>query len=625
MGGAETRHSTEPWNDVAVQAAIGALTRLRQELLALEAKRAPQLRVVHPRNAASARNLVHYIGLRREDRRALQERLAWIGVSSLGRSESHVLANVDKALGLLHRLAGKPWSPHSSEEPAGFVTGRSLLRENAESLLGALPAGRGVRIMVTLDAGMASDPARVRALLEAGMDCARINCAHDDEAVWRSLVESVRESERETGRRCRILMDLGGPKVRTCSLGAGPAVVKWRPRRDELGRATAPATVFLRAEGATALRPDASACLDMDPAWLAQLEEDDTIEFRDARGASRQLRVVEKVEGGWWTVTPQTAYVTPATVFRRPGRKHAAKRRETRPLGIVPLSQRVLLCKGDTLTILRSQDGAPGLEWDVTRSASRRQVIGCTLGAVFEFVRPGERIWFDDGRIGGRILDVGGDALEVLIEDVRPQGQYLGPDKGINLPDSRISLPALTDKDLADLDFVVTHADVVGLSFVQSPTDVAALRKALKTRGAPDLGILLKIETRAAFERLPDILLAAMTGPSVGVMIARGDLAVECGFERLAEVQEEILWIAEAAHLPVVWATQVLETLARTGRPSRAEVTDAAMGERAECVMLNKGEHILEAVRTLDDILTRMEAHQVKKRSMLRQLHWWVA
>jgi pyruvate kinase len=103
-------------------------------------------------------------------------------------------------------------------------------------------------------------------------------------------------------------------------------------------------------------------------------------------------------------------------------------------------------------------------------------------------------------------------------------------------------------------------------------------------------------------------------------MIARGDLAVECGWERLAELQEEILWICESAHLPVVWATQVLEHLAKEGRPSRAEITDAAMAERAECVMLNKGPHLTEAVEVLDNILRRMETHQTKKRSMLRPL-----
>jgi pyruvate kinase len=104
------------------------------------------------------------------------------------------------------------------------------------------------------------------------------------------------------------------------------------------------------------------------------------------------------------------------------------------------------------------------------------------------------------------------------------------------------------------------------------------------------------------------------------VMIARGDLAVEVGFERLAEVQEEILWMCEAAHVPVVWATQVLEHLTREGAPSRAEVSDAALGERAECVMLNKGPYLREAVRALDDILLRMGRHQEKKRPLLSHL-----
>ncbi|HMD68778.1 MAG TPA: pyruvate kinase, partial [Chitinivibrionales bacterium] len=103
----------------------------------------------------------------------------------------------------------------------------------------------------------------------------------------------------------------------------------------------------------------------------------------------------------------------------------------------------------------------------------------------------------------------------------------------------------------------------------------------------------------------------------------RGDLAVECGWERLAEIQEEILWICEAAHVPVVWATQVLETVAKDGVPSRAEITDAAMGQRAECVMLNKGPHILEAIRILDDIMRRMQSHQRKKRTLLRRLSFW--
>jgi len=168
-------------------------------------------------------------------------------------------------------------------------------------------------------------------------------------------------------------------------------------------------------------------------------------------------------------------------------------------------------------------------------------------------------------------------------------------------------------------------ADMIGLSFVQRPADVESLRSHLKQLGASQLGIVLKIETRRGFDNLPGLLLAAMKHQAAGVMIARGDLAVECGYERLAEVQEEILWACEAAHMPVIWATQVLDSLAKTGRPSRSEITDAAMGERAECVMLNKGPYIIDAMRTLDDILRRMQSHQSKKRPLLRALGAWEA
>ena len=181
----------------------------------------------------------------------------------------------------------------------------------------------------------------------------------------------------------------------------------------------------------------------------------------------------------------------------------------------------------------------------------------------------------------------------------------------------------MTDKDIADLDTVAQVADMVGLSFVQKPADVVLLRTHLQRLGRDDMGLVLKIETLQGFENLPELMLAAMASGSAGIMIARGDLAVECGFERMAEVQEEILCCAEAAHMPVIWATQVLESLAKTGLPSRAEISDAALGVRAECVMLNKGPFITDAIRTLDDILKRMAGHQAKKRPLLRALRAW--
>jgi pyruvate kinase len=239
---------------------------------------------------------------------------------------------------------------------------------------------------------------------------------------------------------------------------------------------------------------------------------------------------------------------------------------------------------------------------------------------VFDDVQPGDAIWFDDGKVGGIVESVESARLRVRITHARLRGETLRSDKGINLPDSDLRLGAMTAKDVEDLSFVAEHADVVELSFANGVEDVESLQQHLATLGGRQPAIVLKIETRRGFESLPEMLLGAMRSPCCGVMIARGDLAVECGFERLAEVQEEILWICEAAHVPVIWATQVLETLARDGMPSRAEITDAAMGRRAECVMLNKGPYVISAVRVLDDILRRMQAHQSKKQSMLREL-----
>jgi pyruvate kinase len=239
---------------------------------------------------------------------------------------------------------------------------------------------------------------------------------------------------------------------------------------------------------------------------------------------------------------------------------------------------------------------------------------------VFRDARVNERILFDDGKIGGVIKRVEPELIAVDITRARQTGTRLRPDKGINLPDTRLRVPALTEKDRQDLDFAARHADMVGLSFVRDTEDVQLLHHQLRGRTTRRVGTVLKIETQAAFANLPHLLLAGLQAPPLGVMVARGDLAVEVGFERLAEVQEEILWLCEAAHVPVIWATQVLESLTKKGIPSRAEVTDAAMSGRAECVMLNKGPHVVQAVRFLSNVLARMQEHQQKKRSMLRKL-----
>jgi len=597
---------------------IEKLKRLQDDMVALAQTDLPDLAQVPPERRASATNLLHYVALRRHDVREMQAQLAALGVSSLGRTETHVLDSVRTVIGLLSSLPAALPGAIAGEQTGD---GRRILERNTELLLGPEPEGRRVRIMVTMPSEAATDYGLVRDLVAGGMNCMRINCAHDNQESWAGMIQNLRRAERELGRRCVIEMDVAGPKLRTGPIEAGPAVLKCGPKRDEFGHVAAPARIWLTPIGHPERPPAvADACIPVPARWLASLRPGDRVTFEDARQARRCMTIIAAVRGCRWAELTQTAYFVPGLPLvasykdnRRPDKKACVGNLPRRP-------QRLQVKRGDLLMLTRSGEPGRQAQYDHNGQLLVPPRIGVSLPEFFECVLPGQPIWFDDGKIGGVVREVDQDCVTVEIRHARVDGDWLGAEKGINIPESSLNTPTLTAEDLQALDFIVKHAGILGYSFVRTEADVRMLQAHLAELGAEKLGILLKIETRDGFENLPSLLLAAMGSHSVGVMIARGDLAVECGYERLAEAQEEILWISEAAHVPVVWATQVLETLTKTGRPTRAEITDAAMGERAECVMLNKGPYVVEAVRTLDDILRRMQAHQDKKRSMLRKL-----
>jgi pyruvate kinase len=248
-----------------------------------------------------------------------------------------------------------------------------------------------------------------------------------------------------------------------------------------------------------------------------------------------------------------------------------------------------------------------------------------SLPGLVERLAIGDRVLYNDGKLQGIVEEVGGDEARVRVTATKAGGVRLKPEKGLNLPDTALGLAPLTAKDVGDLDSVVRIADMVGYSFVSRPGDIDLLEAAiagLRPAGRP-LGLVAKIERPEAVANLPALIARASGRRPFGVMIARGDLAAEIGFERLAEMQEEILWICEAAGVPVIWATQVLETLVRDGVPSRGEMTDAAMAARAECVMLNKGPEVGSAVDVLDRLMARMDGHLRKKTPTLRALSAW--
>jgi pyruvate kinase len=611
---------TSTQHQIAAQAQrlIPQVEELYERALVLENNYGETLQRVDATYRDSARNLLHYLAVRQIDIRQLQIGLASIGLSSLGRMEAHTLSTLSEVLFALHRIANQNWAP-GARSPVDFNTGQMSLNMHAEALLGLTAGKRSVRIMVTMPSEAATDPALVRDLLAAGMDVMRINCAHDNPGSWAAMVNNLRRAQRELGRSCKILTDLGGPKLRTGAIQSEGRILRIKPKRDIRGRVVTPAQMWLTPAEIPQDDPGGvTTTLVMPRELLQKSMRGDELKFQDTRDKQRTLRIVSCAGESRLAEIAKTAYIEdglPVTLHRRE-EKLGAARFSRLPAVMAPLQ----LAVGDHLLLTRDDEPGQSAIRDYNGQVIKPARIPCTLKEAFDALKPGASVWFDDGKIGGTALDNNGEIITVQITHANLKGGRLRAEKGINLPETDLSMPALTSKDLEDLKFVVQYADMIGLSFVRTPEDVFLLQEQLAKLGAKHVGVILKIETRTAFENLPHLLLASLCAPPVGVMVARGDLGVEVGFERLAEVQEEILWLCEAAHAPVIWATQVLEGMATNGAPSRAEVSDAVMSGRAECVMLNKGPYIVETVRFLNGILERMDAHQSKRRAMMRRL-----
>lgn len=484
-----------------LQGALAELLDLRQDIAeeANDLFQRWQPQIARRAFCAGAYNLACYLALRRRDLRALQNTLRTWGLSSLGRSESRVLPNLDAVIATLERLAGAP-TPQRYPRPPTFERGERMLRRETDTVFGIPHSdARRVRVMVTFPSEAATQYGFVRELVARGMDVARINCAHDTPDAWGAMIGYVRQASADFGRQVRIHMDLGGPKTRTAD---------------------------------------------------------------------------------------------------------------------VLLNEKEKVYTGDRLQLTREPP---------TPDERYAGQVRCTLPAVLDQIEVGHVVWMDDGKIGAVVeaLTPAGAALRVT--HARAKGERIRVEKGLNFPDTDLQLDPLSPDDLDALGFVAQHADLIGYSFVQSAEDVAHLQDELasRLRGRRPPAIIAKIETRRAIRNLPEIIVSAGGRQPVGVMIARGDLGVEVGYERMAEIQEEILWLCEAACIPVIWATEVLERFVGKGTPSRSEMTDAAMSVRAECVMLNKGAYVAEAVTILDNVLRRMQEHQTKKTPRLRALRAW--
>ncbi|WP_439483782.1 pyruvate kinase [Cyclobacterium plantarum] len=467
------------------------LAILEQAILETSQKHQKYLEGIPESSQAAARNLIQYLYFRSEDRKALQEKLHLYGLSALSNSENHIHRQIQ----VIRERLGHHYKPEELN-PCTYTYSQAQLAENSQVLFGS-PENPGVpTIMVTFDTGFADDPDLVENLMVQGMNVARINCAHDDEKVWKAMIDQIREAEKKTGKHCKIHMDLAGPKIRTVLLGKG------------------------------------------------------------------------KKKG------------------------------------------KVKVSVGETIWLSENMD----------HFSEDQVVLHPNEEGIISSLVPGHRVFIDDGEIGGRVTQTESGNAAVVLDRVSSKKGKIKSEKGINFPDTTFNISSLTDYDKTCLPFICSHADLIGYSFVKNTGDIRHLRKELQKIGGRRPDLVYKIETPDSVANLPALLLEGMRHPPCGIMIARGDLAVEIGFERMGEIQEEILWICEAAHVPVVWATQVLENLHKSGMPTRSEITDAGLASLAECIMINKGKHTISVLKTLKEIMQRTSDRRNKKRFTLGSL-----
>lgn len=471
-----------------LQTIYKSLESLETKMLESEHSMQSLIAGVHPNQVESAKNFLHYLTLRTENIAELQIALHGFGLSSLASSESHILPQLQA---VLMRL-GKTYPPNTS---LANNLHKTNLKEKSAILFGERTTDEPY-LMVTIDKSFSFDKEYLQQLMDAGMNIARINCAHDDEQVWEGMINNLRHASRRAGKECKIYMDLAGPKIRTAILGKGKK------------------KGYIKIEEHTEF-------------WLAENEDQ--------------------------------------------------------------------IGKGEI-------------------------VIGCGISGIIPQLKPDHHILFDDGALEARVLEVKDNCARLGLLRNSKSNQKLKAEKGINFPNTDLQIEALTEFDMACLPFICRHADLIGYSFVKTAEDLEHLQNLLKDQPKVPK-IILKIETPEAVRNLPKLLTQGMKDDVFGVMIARGDLAVEVGFERMSEIQDEILWFCEAAHVPVIWATQVLETLQKTGIAKRSEITDAAHASMAECVMLNKGDYTLEVIHTLRDILSRNVTHRNKKAYTMKPLN----
>ncbi len=594
----------------AAQRLLPAVAELRNGATAREEAFDEHMASIAPERRQSVRNLLHYLALSENNLRPLQQELAALGLNPLASPQAVTMASLNALLIVLRSLAQQPLSEDEDvAPPVDFQTGPLLLEQHSHAVLGRPAGKRSIRMVVTAPSEAATDPSLVRAMLAGGMDIMRINCAQDDVAAWLAMIDHCRRAQAELGRPCLVYADLAGPSLCSGPLAPQGQLRKLQPKRNIRGQVLELAQCWIVADDGRT--PGDDNVLLAPPEFFARIRLNDLIRFKDAGGRKRTFAIRGRVDGAWKAETNQTCYLEAGLPchLERDGEKLASGRFGALLELVLPIRLRI----GDQLVLTRQPLLGQAATYTDKGRLQQPAHIHCTLAGAFGAVMPGERILFAGGKIAGIIADTDDEEIHVTVTQTPVEGGRLREGMRIHLPDSAIAVPALTPKDMDALEALHAKIDIVGMSHTCTAGDVASLYAHLRRLQAENSAIMLKVDNVQAYDNLGNLLLASHERPAVAVLVERSELAGEVGIERLAELEERILRLCEAAHAPLIWGPQVLEGMAKNGQPARAELSGPVVAGRAAGVLLDKAEPVVPAVQFLNGTLERMSGRQAKQ------------
>ncbi len=566
----------------------------------------------------SIQNLRAYTYLRSKDITTLQEKLTNFGLSSLGRSQSCILSAINQDLIIVSALLGVDTKELESHDNfLSFKESQRIMEEKA-TVFGKLDSDLITKVMVTLPSEAKDSPSLIRELIATDTSVLRINTAHDDPIAWGKMAQTIQEENKLQNKETKIYVDLAGPKNRTGKIIKNTYPFKIGSKEGEKVEITSKILENTLTKRESKDGKSIASLVVEDGFYEEAFKHQDKIFIQDVeRGKKQSFKLIVE-EGKLFAIIDKKVLILPTTIVKLKTKRETLK---SKLHNFIAQTEIIRLFREDSIIITPNEiDGYSNYNYEGTVYSA---IINCSNKEIFNYVKIGDNIFIDDGKIGCKIVKLLPIGLECNVFLAKEQGTTLKEEKGINFPDTDLVIDAITPTDKKIFANIVEYADILGISFAQSDKDIKELQDMLKEINKESIAIVPKIETKLALKNLPKILEQLLQGDKFALMIARGDLAIEVGFDNLPYVQEEIFNICEAAHVPVIYATQILEGKMKNNLPSRAEVIDAANAQRADCVMLNKGPFVVDTIVSIKNILKTVHGIFHKNKQLLSNCKLW--